>query len=194
MFAVAPLVVAEYAPGSATLALDWFEEIRESSIGTGYRPTPRLNVTDDDVAASVASITESLADIEREIQADADRLIAQLTADLEAQVQKQVAAGFWDTITENADDDPDAVGWQRFARGGACKFCVMLAGRGAVYTKTTVNFAAHTTCHCVAGPSYDPNAPRASVMQYLGSKRSRTEKERADLRAYLNDNFPDAPG
>lgn len=194
MFAAAPLVVAEYAPGAAELALDWFEEIRLEQIGPGYSPTPRLNITDDDVAAMVASVTRSLADFETTLATETDRLIAEMASELEAAIQKDVAAGFWDSMTENADEDPDAVGWQRFARGRACKFCVMLAGRGAVFTETSVNFAAHTSCHCVVGPSYDPEAPRASVMQYVASKRNRTEKERANLRAYLNQNFPDSPG
>lgn len=195
MFAALPLIVGEYAPGSASLALDWFEEIRdEASPRRPYRPTPRLNVTDDDVTAMVASLTESLRDIERQINVDTERMLVQLEADLEAAVQKQVAAGFWDTVTENTTEDPDAVGWQRFTRDGACKFCSMLADRGAVYTETSVRFAAHTTCHCVVGPSYDPDAPKADVMQYLASRRTRTPEERAALRAYLNKNFPDAPG
>jgi hypothetical protein len=96
-----------------------------------------------------------------------------LASALDAELQKFVASGFRDTITENAKDDPAAFGWRRFARHGACKFCLMLAERGAVYRRATANFAAHTHCHCVAGPSYDPNAPRASALQYVASgKRS----------------------
>lgn len=195
MFAAVPLVVSEYAPASAALSLDWFEEIRDESGATQrFVPTARLNVTDDDVSAAIAAITRDAIDLERLIADEAAQLIADLSAELEAAVQKDIAAGFWDTVTENSDEDPDAVGWQRFAKPGACKFCVMLAGRGAVYTEHTVNFAAHTSCHCVVAPSYDPDAPRADVMQYLGSKRQRTEQERAALRDYLNHNFPDAPG
>lgn len=195
MFAAGPLIVAEYAPATAELGLEWFGEIRdEAKPPNAFTPTPRLTVTDDDVKAVVATLTESLRDVEQQIAKNADRLIAEMSAELEAAVQRDVASGFWDTVTGNSDDDPDSVGWQRFAREGACKFCRMLAGRGAVYTEATVRFAAHGSCHCVAGPSYDPNAPRADVMQYLGSKRERTAKERTELRAYLNHHFPDAPG
>jgi hypothetical protein len=195
MFAAAPLVVSEYSPAAAALSLDWFEEIRsEAAVSGGFSPTPRLNVTDEDVAAMVANVTESLRDIERQVAEQIEQMLADLTAQLELAVQKEVAAGFWDTVTENAAEDPDAVGWQRYAQGAACKFCVMLAHRGAVFTESTVRFAAHDGCSCLAGPSYDPAAPKASAMQYTASKRTRTEKERADLRAYLNHNFPDAPG
>lgn len=197
MFAAMPLVVAEYGPATSALALDWFEEIRaEASVSRPFVPTPRLHVTDEDVAAAVASITESLRDIERQIAADSAQLLANLTAELEAAVQKEVAAGFWDTITENTRDDPDAVGWKRHAQPGACKFCLMLAERGAVYTRETARFAAHTTCHCIAGPEFggQDEWAEASPMQYVASKRKRTARERAALREYLNTNFPDAPG
>lgn len=38
-----------------------------------------------------------------------------------------------DVVEQAASGDPYAVGWQRIAYGGACAFCRMLAGRGAVY-------------------------------------------------------------
>lgn len=195
MFATAPLIVSEYASGASVLGTDWFEEIRDdASPKRLYTPTPRLNVTDEDVAASVARATSKLHNPSRGFDEVVQQLIDEAEALTAAEVQKQVASGFWDTITENADDDPDAVGWQRFARPGACKFCLMLADRGAVYTRTSVNFAAHTTCHCVAGQSYDAGAPRASVMQYVASRRKRSDVDKARLRDYLNENFPDAPG
>jgi hypothetical protein len=125
-------------PGVAALALDWFEEIRaEANPPQPYVPTPRLTVTDDDVAAMVANhdgamhevLTRAYARRGRQDHVRVRRVV------LEAEVQKQVASGFWDTITKNADADPAAGGWYRFARPGACKFCVMLAGRGDVYTE-----------------------------------------------------------
>jgi hypothetical protein len=195
LFATAPLIVSEYASGAATLATDWFEEIRDAANPRHlFTPIPLVAVTDDDMAAMVARVTVDMSTLERDLLSEFDRIVADTLAQLEAEMQKQVAAGFWDTMTENADEDPDAVGWQRFARPGACKFCVMLAARGAVYTRSSVKFAAHTTCHCVVGPSYDPSAPRANVMQYLASRRTRSAEDKARLREYLNHNFPDAPG
>lgn len=195
LFAAVPLIVGDYFDGSSALALDWFEEIREDASPPHlFTPTPAALLDDDSLSTMVAVTTRPLFDVEQRIRDDVESAFKESLAAIEAEVQKSVATGFWDTIVENSEDDPDAVGWQRFARPAACKFCLMLADKGAVYTETTANFAAHTNCHCVAGPSYDPDAPRASVMQYVASARRRTDAQRAALREYLNQNFPDAPG
>lgn len=55
-----------------------------------------------------------------------------------------------DTITRAAVNDPDASGWERVITPGACGFCSMLAGRGGVYSESSVHFRAHDHCHCVA--------------------------------------------
>ena len=195
LFAATPLIVSDYAEGSAALALDWYDELRDAARAfTAFTPQPLVLVTDDDVSAAVAVSTDSLYEIERGLERDFEEAFQESLALVEAEVQKFVASGFRDTMTENTVQDPDAVGWQRFARPDGCKFCLMLAARGAVFTEATANFAAHTNCHCVVGPSFDPDAPQADVMQYVASKKQRTEKERAALRDYLNENFPDAPG
>ncbi len=207
LFAAAPLILNEYAPASATLATDWFEEIREEAdVRRVFTPTPRLRVTDDLVSAKVASATSALRDIESRLTVDLDALTAEMMRDVEGEMEKLVATGFWDTITENSQDDPDSVGWRRFARPGACKFCLMLAARGAVYTESTARFAAHGAvmrdgrkggnCMCIAGPAYATEADlvEATPIQYLASRRRRTAADRARLREYLNENFPDAPG
>lgn len=195
IFAAAPLIVSEYAPAASTLGLDWFDDIRtDAAPGQIYTPTPRLLVTDDDVAQMVAATTEMLHNVEIEIADEVEKLIAEAEAAAEAALQHQVAAGFRDTVMGNATDDPAALGWQRFTRTGGCKFCLMLAGRGAVYTEASVRFAAHTDCNCLAGPSYDPDAPQADVLQYVASRRTRSDADRARVREYLNEHFPDAHG
>jgi hypothetical protein len=196
LFAAAPLIVREYASGTAALALDWYEELREAATPkTLFRPRPLVLVDDEAVATSVAVSTESLYDLERgRLDREVDEVMAESLALLEAEVQKDVASGFRDTVTGNAAEDPAAVGWARHARPDGCKFCVMLAARGAVYTEATARFAAHTNCGCVAGPAFDPDAPRADAMQYVASQRTRTDAQRAALRDYLNSNYPDARG
>lgn len=199
LFAAVPLIVGDYIDGSAALALDWYEEIRgESRARHPFRPAAVTTVPEDLIQGSVAWATSPLYDLEQDLARMTEEMLRQATEDslalLEPVVHKDVAAGFWDTVTENVAGDPEAVGWQRFAREGACKFCLMLAGKGAVYSEATVDFAAHTSCLCVVGPSFDPDAPKASVMQYAASSKNRTEKQRALLRKYLNENFPDAPG
>lgn len=207
LFAATPLIVSDYSPGAATLALDWYEQIREEVAPQRlYTPTPRLRTTDEDVAAIVARTTEALHEIEQGLLAELEVATTESLRLLESEVQKEIVAGFRDTITENTKDDPESVGWRRFARPEACKFCLMLAARGAVYTEATARFAAHGAemrggrkggdCMCIAGPEFGGKETwaEATPMQYLASRRQRSAADRARLREYLNQHFPDASG
>lgn len=110
-------------------------------------------------------------------------------------VQLETARPYRDTITTNRRRDPASVGWRRVTTGSGCKFCAMLGSRGAVYKEATARFASHANCHCTAAPVFEgQDGPEADVMQYVASKRSRSDAERAKLRDYLNQNYPDAPG
>lgn len=214
LFAAVPLIVAAYSDGSGALALDWYEELREeSNPRRTFRPQIFTNLDDDALSTMVAKATEPLHVVEREFAAQADRLGEEMARALEEsltlltpQVEEAVANGFRDTVTANVAADPDAVGWQRHARPEACKFCLMLAARGAVYTADTARFAAHGAvmggdrkggnCMCIAGPAFGGKEiwAEASPMQYVASQRTRTPEQQAALREYLNENFPDAPG
>ena len=110
-------------------------------------------------------------------------------------IQFEVAKPYRDTITTNRRRDPDAVGWRRISNGG-CRFCVMLADRGAVFKAETARFAAHPNCNCVAQPVFATNdtGEEASVIQYMASRRTRSPKQRAELRDYLNTYYGDFPG
>ena len=67
---------------------------------------------------------------------------------------RMVMMGGRDTITNAAHHDPQARGWERVIEPGSCGFCAMLAGRGAVYKESTVDFRAHDHCHCTARPVF----------------------------------------
>lgn len=214
LFAAVPLIVESYSVGSSALALDWYEELRdEANPRRPFRPQIVPTFDDDALAAIVAQSTNPLRDLEREFARQADRLGEEMTRALDEsltlltpQVETLVADGFRETVTENVKADPDAVGWKRHARPEACKFCLMLAARGAVYTEETARFAAHgavtngkTTggnCMCIAGPAFGGKEiwAEATPMQYVASQRTRTPEQQAALRDYLNENFPDAPG
>lgn len=58
-----------------------------------------------------------------------------------------------DTVRQTTIADPRTRGWERVTSGG-CNFCTMLAGRGAVYTEASVDFASHDHCACSAQPVY----------------------------------------
>jgi len=190
VLAALPSVVSTYYDAAAALAVSWYEELRDS--------------TQPQAVYSPAIIGEPVTDwIEREVRQFQQSLEADLEAELQRMTQeatilaeKEVARGFRATIIGNTHEDEEAIGWSRVARPGACKFCTMLAAKGAVYTEATVDFAAHGNCHCATRPEFrnGEHGPEATVEQYLASAKRRTPEQRAALREYLNYHYPDAPG
>lgn len=189
LFDAVPLIVGAFADGSSALALDWYEELREeATVPTWFVPSPVALVRDDYLGNTVAWATEPLRDLEAEFERALDASLERLLPE----IQKEVAAAFWDTMTENTVEDPDAVGWQRYARPGACAFCRMLADKGAVYrSDETSRFAAHTSCHCVVKPKFrdGTRGEEASVIQYIASQKRRSPADRTRLREYLKANY-----
>lgn len=210
LFAATPLILGDYVDGSAALALDWYEELRgESNPRKIFRAQPFTLITNDDISAMVAKSTEALHELELQAEREIEEMATALRESLElldSGVLQAVHNGFRDTVTENVTADPESVGWKRFARPGACKFCLMLAAKGAVYTKETARFAAHAAvvdgkrrggdCQCIAGPEFagDEVWDEATPLQYTASQRKRTPEQAAKLREYLNEHYPDAPG
>jgi hypothetical protein len=186
-----PLVVPAYYDAAGLLAAYWYDELRDETRPTSaYVPEVIGDAATDWIEREVA---KSLVDVEADFERELERLLAEAAA----LAEKEVARGFRDTIQGNARQDDDAVGWSRIARPGACKFCVMLADKGAVYrSESTATFAAHANCHCAARPEFrnGEHGPEASAVQYLASQKRRTEADRKKLRDYLNKNFPDSPG
>lgn len=178
-----PLIIPAYYDAAGTLAVAWYDELRiESAPETDY--APRI-------------IGDPATDwIEREVEAFRDADPGQFMAEFAALVEKEVARGYRDSILGNVRMDDEAVGWARIARPGACKFCKMLADKGAIFVEETALFAAHKNCHCAAQPKFRNGelGPEASVMQYVASSKRRTPRDRARLREYLNEHYPDAPG
>lgn len=107
---------------------------------------------------------------------------AQALEDVKAAGASRVLEADRQTVMRSARADKRATGWRRLSHGG-CKFCNMLAGRGEVYTATSVRFASHDHCRCTAVPAY--GGPEVNVHQYTASKEKITPKERAQLKAYL---------
>jgi hypothetical protein len=189
------LIVPAYYDAAGSLAVAWYDERRdESSPSTSYSPTIIGDPETDWIEREVEKFRDDMAaDLEIETQRMLDEAVRL--------AEKEIARGFRQTITVNAVADPDAAGWKRHARPEACKFCLMLEGKGAVYVRETATFAAHTSCHCIAGPEFGGKEiwAEATPMQYAASsRRAPTEEAQAErnakLRAYLNENYPDAPG
>lgn len=69
-------------------------------------------------------------------------------------VGRHVLNGGRQTLTRSTASDRRARGWRRITDADPCDFCSMLAGRGAVFSKDTVDFQAHDHCACTAEPAY----------------------------------------
>lgn len=175
-----PGVIDYYATGSAALAADFYDERRDLA-GVKKTYTTTLVINDRTVK------------IRRAVAWASEPLFAEMTVTLEQRlaevVQAEVARPYRDTIT--GQKDPAKVGWRRVT-GDSCRFCRLLADRGAVYKESTARFAAHTSCDCGAEPVFEGQAvgPEASPMQYLASKRSRTPAQKAALKDYLDTYYP----
>ena len=185
IFEAAPAITAAYVEGSSALAADWYEELREDA-----RPKSRhLTVVRDWERAdkygrALAWATATMLLEEPDVNEARSRL-ATVT-------EYEVFGGFAETTEANVRSDKDARGWKRNARGEACPFCRMLADRGVVYRKeASASFAAHSSCRCTIVPVFvgGDEGPEANVMQYVASKKRRSEADKARLRDYLRQNY-----
>jgi len=179
----APEVIAYYSVGSAALAADFYDDAREVAAPPRlYLAEPVVIDRTEKIRRAVAWASEPLF---TEVPGDAGARLAEV-------IQLETARPYRDTILTNRRRDPSAVGWRRIARGAkSCKFCRMLADRGAVYSDSTARFSAHGHCGCTAQPvfSTDNFGEEASVMQYMASKKRRTPEQQAKLREYLNTHY-----
>lgn len=162
LLAFVPTLVQTYGEMAAGIAADWYQAVREAHGLPGFfRPVvPGQSFWDEQAAAVEGTIR-------RVTETEVDPVTA-----LTSKVGKYVLSGSRETVRLSTFADPRASGWQRVTRAGSCRFCRMLAGRGAVYKETTAHFASHGKCNCAAVPSWDANAPEVDVRLYEASKRT----------------------
>lgn len=172
-----PALVITYGTAAATVAADWYDEVRdEARVAGRFRAVPA--VVDDQGTRELAGwAVGPLFDPEPDVRR------AQVLA--EGGLQRRIANAARRTVTGSVAEDRRAKGWQRSASGG-CAFCQMLASRGAVYSRSTVDFASHDNCRCVAVPAWEGQP--IPVKPYTPSARSITDADRARVRAYLRNN------
>lgn len=169
-----PLLVRTYGIAAATVAADWYDELRDD-----------LNI-DRRFSAIVADVGDSGAEalagwgVGPLFAETPDWKAAQVL--VEGGLQRRIANAARESIRTSAIEDPSARGWQRSASGG-CSFCQMLASRGAVFTRSSADFASHDHCRCVAVPAFRGH-PRL-VKSYTPSQRVINDADRARVRAYL---------
>ena len=182
---VVPDVVWTWQDTAAALAADVYDQWRDDEgVRGSFRASPAAVAELDQIEAGIRNAVGPLW------QESPDSAAARSL--LQGMAGRLVMRGANDTVVDAAGADPQAVGWQRVARSGACRFCRMLASRGAVYrSEKTSRFAAHDRCRCAAVCSWDQDAPEAPAIAYVASSRSQTPQSRARVRAYLDANFPE---
>lgn len=165
---------SQFAAASASLAVDYYEELRAASgvrdpfrvpivepPGLG-RMSAYLNATTADLLAASARQVDDLfnAELTLLVQQEAEASLAALVADTSRE-----------QIIEAGRADRRATKWARVTRAGACSFCRLLASRGAVYRfENAANFRAHTavngrggTCQCTVEPQFGQYEPTAQA-------------------------------
>lgn len=180
-----PEIVGYFSEGSAALAVDFYEEER---LRAGVRD--KTYVTQFVVKDRVVKIRQGVAWASDPLFSDDQSLAGRRLAEI---VQLETARPYRDNILTNRRRDPAAVGWRRNTSAGACRFCRMLADRGAIYRRETVQFAAHPNCHCTAVPVFGQNDTGEEVgdFQYMASRRNKTPAMRKRIRDYLDANYPE---
>lgn len=104
-------------------------------------------------ASALAALTTSLqvtglVEARRLVQQKRPDARNQTLVTLSGSSTRHALAGGRDTLKAYMQMDKYAHGYKRVTSGKACKFCQMLAGRGAVYKKDSGDFKAHDHCGC----------------------------------------------
>lgn len=101
----------------------------------------------------------------RHMSLSADPFVSRSTmaATLSGAAQRLTLAGSRGTAMETFRRSGATVGYRRITSGRPCPFCSMLASRGAVYSKQTVEFHAHDSCKCSSEPLYRHEPEPAAV-------------------------------
>ena len=143
---VLPQLVSIYGAAAATLASDYYDELRDAAeVGGSFRAIPAVpaGVERTDVLARFA--------VGPLFQASQDWASALVLA--QGGLQRTIANADRLTVTGSSVQDRRARGWRRTGKGD-CEFCSMLLSRGAVYTEATADFRAHDHCGCAAEPVF----------------------------------------
>lgn len=136
-----PALVGRYGAAAATVAADWYDDLRDSRGVPG-----RFTAIPAEIAETGTQALVGWALTEATDMPSFQTLIV-------GGAQRRVANFARQTVTLSSVADPGARGWQRTGLGD-CEFCAMLIGRGAVYTEATSDFQAHDHCQCGAEPAW----------------------------------------
>lgn len=175
-----PDLVQTYGDMGATLAADFYDELREESPAVSRAYSARLGD-----AAKIDQVRASTRWAMGPLFGRSDNPgPAQAITNLAGSTKRLVLVSSRSTVRVNVAEDPDAIGWRRVGDGDSCPFCRMLIGRGEVYSAETARFGAHDRCGCQAEPAWGSGTP-ATVHQFIATKRSLSDADRARVKDFL---------
>jgi hypothetical protein len=172
--AVLPIVRSQHNV-SARLAAAYLTTFRTLELGPeAFAPTIAEDISEKAVATSMlvtgpVSIRSNLARAVPLVRA-----LSIAEANVARSGMRHALNGGRTTIQNSVQNDTRALGYARTTSAKACSFCALLASRGPVYDKSTVDFHAHDGCHCGSEPVYRRDADWPS-----GSRRYQTLYEDA---------------
>ena len=157
-----PVVVQEYGELGATAAADFYEELREASPAArkAYNALlaepPNVEQIRKSAKWTAGPLFKQTAEGHLFLPAPEPEKALARVIDITDRFIKQQAR---DTVTLNVERDPARARFARVPSGATtCAFCMMLAGRGAVYASgRSAGYASqyHGHCDCVPTPVWD---------------------------------------
>lgn len=159
-----PDLVTSYGDAAALLGADWYESLRD--VPASAKSFRAVMAEPQPPAVSEVAVRWGLGPL-----FSSDPNPAQALADLGGALQRLILQAGRDTIWDSARTDPVRTGIARVPTGlTTCKWCVMLASRGAVYSSELAAGGEgnryHAHCDCVPTvvrsesdypAGYDPN-------------------------------------
>lgn len=143
LLVVMPRLIAVYGSAAATLAADWYDDLRDEEELTGPRFLAAPAELPDD-SRSDALVRWGVGAL---FAAESDWSTAfTLTA---GGMQRIIADADRHTITQSSTEDPRSPGWEWSSTGDGCPFCADMAG-----ARTGPQFNSHDACHCIAVPQF----------------------------------------
>lgn len=184
-----PELVASYGDVAATVAADWYDELRDQvQVRSRYRAALAEPLPDEQVKAAARWAAGPLFGDSPDRGKSLDLL--------RGTVQRLVQQGGRSTIHRNVVDDPSGARWARVPTGAkTCAWCRMMASRGAVYLSRRSAGGHndwHNDCDCQPTPVWPhqtlPYDVDGLYQQYLdarakagGSPTAITAQMRQDL-------------
>lgn len=146
---------------SARLAANYLTTFRTLELGPDVEPyVPSLADEVPEAAVQTSMLVTGPVSLRSNL-AKAVPLVRALTlaeANTARSGMRHAMNGGRDTIQNAIRGDREALGYARSTSSRACGFCAMLASRGPVYSKSTVDFHAHDGCSCGSEPVYRRDA------------------------------------